>query len=120
MFIKLPGHLPGSFLFKHILCMHELTFFLENNLLVCPTKNLIGIECFGCGLQRSFIFLLKGNFLNSIKMYPALIPMIIMFTYLVSHLYFNFKNGAAILKYFYLLNIILIVVNYIIKQFLYT
>ncbi|WP_378184322.1 DUF2752 domain-containing protein [Aquimarina sp. SS2-1] len=92
--------------------------FLENNLLFCPTKNLIGIDCLGCGLQRSFILLMKGNVIDAIKMYPALIPMLVMFGYLISHIFFKFKNGATILKYFYFLNIILIVANYIIKQFL--
>ncbi|MFD2561140.1 DUF2752 domain-containing protein [Aquimarina rubra] len=98
--------------------MNEVVTFLENNLLFCPTKNLIGIDCLGCGLQRSFILLIEGNFVASIKMYPALIPMLMMFGYLISHLYFNFRNGAMILKCFYFLNIILIVANYFIKQFL--
>ncbi|WP_366520048.1 DUF2752 domain-containing protein [uncultured Aquimarina sp.] len=100
--------------------MNEIITFLENNLLSCPSKQFIRIECLGCGLQRSFILLIKGDFLNSIIMYPALIPMFMMIGYLVSHIYFNFKNGASILKYFYFLNIILIVANYIIKQLSYT
>ncbi|WP_367183318.1 DUF2752 domain-containing protein [uncultured Aquimarina sp.] len=100
--------------------MNEIITFLENNLLFCPSKQFIRIECLGCGLQRSFILLIKGDFLNSIIMYPALIPMFMMIGYLVSHIYFNFKNGASILKYFYFLNIILIVANYIIKQLSYT
>ncbi|AXT53760.1 DUF2752 domain-containing protein [Aquimarina sp. BL5] len=100
--------------------MNEIITFLEDNLLFCPSKEFIGIECLGCGLQRSFILLIKGEFLHSIMMYPALIPMLIMICYLISHIYFSFKNGASILKYFYFLNIILIVVNYFIKQLSYT
>ncbi|KAA1245507.1 DUF2752 domain-containing protein [Aquimarina sp. RZ0] len=100
--------------------MKEFILFLENNLLYCPSKKLMGIDCLGCGLQRSFILLIKGQLIDSILMYPALIPILIMFGYLISHLYFNFKNGASILTYFYFLNIILIVANYITKQFLHT
>jgi len=96
--------------------MDEL--FSENNLLDCPIKTMFHVDCLGCGLQRSFVLLVQGNILDSIIMYPALIPMIIMFAYLLAHVYFNFRNGARLLKYFYFLNIILIVANYLIKQIL--
>ncbi|GGX32696.1 DUF2752 domain-containing protein [Aquimarina muelleri] len=88
---------------------------LESSTLKCPGKELIGLNCLGCGLQRSFILLLKGNLIDSFLMYPALIPIIIMFVYLIVHLFLNFKKGAKTLQYFYLLNTILIIANYIIK-----
>ncbi len=110
--------LGSFFYFNYILKMNDIITFFESSLLTCPSKKLMGIECLGCGLQRSFILLMKGNILESIKMYPALIPLLFMMVYLTGHLYFNFKNGARFLKYFYFLNIILIVANYIIKQFL--
>ncbi|WP_103067947.1 DUF2752 domain-containing protein [Aquimarina sediminis] len=95
--------------------MEKLASYLETHLFQCPTKRLIGIDCLGCGLQRSFILLIRGNITASFLMYPALIPMLIMLGYLTSHLIFKFKNGAKILQYFYILNIILIITNYFIK-----
>ncbi|WP_425593299.1 DUF2752 domain-containing protein [Aquimarina algiphila] len=95
--------------------MKEVISFLESNILQCPTKQFIGIDCLGCGLQRSFILLLKGNIKASFLMYPALIPMICMMIYLIAHLVFNFKNGAKTLTYFYILNSILIIAHYFIK-----
>ena len=45
---------------------------LENFMLPCFTKQIIGIDCPGCGLQRSALFLLKGEFWNAFHMYPAI------------------------------------------------
>ncbi|MDY8138972.1 DUF2752 domain-containing protein [Aquimarina sp. 2201CG5-10] len=95
--------------------MGEIISFLETHLLQCPTKKLIGIDCLGCGMQRSFVLLLKGQVSASFIMYPALIPMLFMLLFLLAHIIFEFKKGATILKYFYILNIILIITNYIIK-----
>lgn len=39
----------------------------------CLSKTLFGIECLGCGFQRSFSLLLLGDFSGSFKMYPALL-----------------------------------------------
>ncbi len=76
---------------------------------------MIGIDCLGCGLQRSFILLIKGDITASLMMYPALIPLLVMLGYLIVHLFFKLKNGAKTLQFFYILNSILIIANYIIK-----
>ena len=41
-------------------------------------------------MQRAFVELLKGNLWMSLKLYPALLPMIIMIFYLFLHLGFKF------------------------------
>lgn len=71
----------------------------------------------GCGMQRAILLLLKGEFLASFKMYPALFTLIIMFAYLVLHLRFHFKNGHKILLYLFYLNIGLILINFILKLY---
>ncbi|MBK8496487.1 MAG: DUF2752 domain-containing protein [Chitinophagaceae bacterium] len=38
----------------------------------------------GCGMQRSFILLMKGD-LGSFMMFPALIPIILLFAFLSAH-----------------------------------
>ncbi|MBL4604087.1 MAG: DUF2752 domain-containing protein, partial [Flavobacteriaceae bacterium] len=40
-------------------------------MLPCYSKQLFGVDCLGCGLQRSFILLTKGEFIEAFKMYPA-------------------------------------------------
>ena len=43
-------------------------------MLPCAYKSLLGIDCPFCGAQRSFLLLLKGNLVDSLLMYPPLLP----------------------------------------------
>ena len=88
---------------------------LEDYMLPCLSKKLLGIECMGCGLQRSLLFLLKGDFSKAFVMYPAIYSLIIMFLLIIINLKFNFKNGDKLVLGLFLVNIILIVGNYILK-----
>jgi len=45
---------------------------LEKYMLPCLSKTLFGVECLGCGFQRSFLLLLQGEFAASFEMYPAI------------------------------------------------
>ncbi len=89
--------------------------WLEKHQKPCFYKKTLGIECPGCGMQRSFIELLKGNIRESLQLYPALLPIILMFCFLILHLFFKFKNGALILKIIFIFNGVLIVLSYIFK-----
>ncbi len=91
-----------------------LVDFLENNMLSCKWKEL-GLECTGCGLQRSFIYLLKGEFSEALTIYPAIYTLILMFAFLGIHLKFNFNKGAQILKWLFVLNLAIIIIHYIFK-----
>jgi Protein of unknown function (DUF2752) len=93
----------------------SLITWLENNMLSCPYKKYLGVDCFGCGMQRSVLELLKGNFVESFYFYPALIPMILMFLLLIAHLIFKFKNGGTWLKYNFIFVVIIVVINFIYK-----
>ncbi|TPN82352.1 DUF2752 domain-containing protein [Aquimarina algicola] len=95
--------------------MKEIISFLKSHLIQCPTKATLDINCLGCGLQRSFVLLLEGKIVESFVMYPALLPIVLMWLYLIVHLILKFKNGSKILMYLYICNSILITINYIIK-----
>lgn len=82
----------------------------------CPYKKNFGIDCFGCGFQRAANLFFEGKFIESIKMYPAFIPMLIMWIFLVLHLIFKFKKGALWLRNIFIFNVILILTNYLIKH----
>jgi len=88
--------------------------FLEENMLSCQWKNM-GMECMGCGLQRSVIFLLKGDFTNAFLTYPAIYTLFFMFFYLALHLKFNFSKGHRILQMLFMLNLVIIITNYLLK-----
>lgn len=81
----------------------------------CFYKQISGIDCPGCGMQRSFIDLLHGDFIASFKMYPALLPVLFTLGLTAAHLYFKFKNGAIFIKYSFIFTISIITISYIIK-----
>jgi len=96
----------------------SLISWLEDNMLSCPYNKYFDIDCFGCGLQRSILALLKGNFSDSFYLYPALVPMLLMFLLLIAHLVFKFKYGATWLKYNFIFVISIVVLNFIVKLIL--
>jgi hypothetical protein len=93
--------------------------WLEHHLLSCPFKSLIGIDCPGCGFQRSVMALLKGNLAVSFKLYPATLPFIGLMIFMLLHLKFDFKSGAFIIKLLYILVSAIIIINYIYKVYNY-
>lgn len=91
--------------------------WLQNHLLLCPFKQTLGIDCPGCGIQRSILELMQGNFIASFKLYPATLPIIALFMFTIVHLKFDFKNGAFFIKMLYIGITLIIVINYIYKIF---
>jgi hypothetical protein len=96
----------------------SITHWLEQHLMTCPYKALSGYDCPGCGMQRSFIELLKGNFKESFYLYPALFPAFVTLGLTTLHLKFKFKNGADYIKYSFLFTVTVVVTNYMLKMFL--
>lgn len=92
--------------------------FFETNMFACPSKKYLGIECMGCGLQRSFVLLLKGELTASVAMYPALIPMLVMFIALILHIRYQFRRGARFLLILFIANTIIILIHFFIKLYL--
>ena len=103
-----------------MICVSEaqsVIHWLENHLLTCPFKQLTGIDCPGCGIQRSLIALMKGDLLTSFKLYPATLPILALFFFTLVHLKFELKNGAFVIKMLYIGVTLIIVINYIYKIF---
>lgn len=84
-------------------------------MLSCSVKQTFDVECMGCGMQRSIVHLLKGEFIDAFFMYPAIYTLIAMFLFLGIHLKFAFRNGGKILTYLFILNVIIILTNFIIN-----
>lgn len=93
----------------------RLANWIESHQQACFYKKILGVECPGCGIQRSFMELLRGNFAESLALFPALIPTIVLIGYLILHLIFKYKNGANILKYLFIMNTTIVVLSYIYK-----
>ena len=88
---------------------------LEKYMLPCLSKTLFGFTCLGCGLQRSFLFLINGEFINAFKMYPAIFTLIILFLIIFLNFFLKIKKYKSIIEKLVYLNLLLIIVNYIIK-----
>lgn len=89
---------------------------IEDFLLPCMNKTLFGVDCYGCGAQRSLLLLLNGKFREAFFMYPAIYPILILLGFLILNLFVNFKKA-------YQIRIILIIimgftmgVSYLIKM----
>lgn len=89
--------------------------WLESHLLPCFFKKYIGVDCPGCGMQRSAIELLKGNFAESFHLFPALLPILFMLGFLAVHLVLKFEKGGTWLKYIFIGVAAVITISYIMK-----
>jgi len=95
--------------------LSKVADWLEQHSKPCFYKKHFGFECLGCGFQRAVIELLRGNLLESIRQYPALIPIVFLFSMLLFHLKFRPKHGILIIKATFILSVILIIGNFIYK-----
>ena len=95
--------------------MEDVINWLENHSQPCFYKEFFGFECPGCGMQRAFVELLKGNLYESILLYPPLLPILFLITFFISHLIFKIKQGAIILKYMFNVTVLVILINYLYK-----
>jgi uncharacterized protein DUF2752 len=101
----------------HVFCC-QLVFIsrLQNHLIPCPFKYLTGIDCPGCGFQRSVIALLHGDLHKSFIFYPAAIPLLVFFTYGLADKYFKLDTSKdAIKKTLFVAIGLFILVSYTIK-----
>ncbi len=93
----------------------QLMDWLAAHLLRCPFKQMFLIDCPGCGLQRSFVALLRGDVSQSWRLYPAMLPILFLVIFTGLHLRFQFRQGAFIIKLFYIFISLVIFINYIVK-----
>ena len=52
---------------------------IEDFMLPCLNKKLLGIDCLGCGMQRAVALILHGDFVAAFYMYPAIYTLIFTF-----------------------------------------
>ena len=82
-------------------------------MLECSWKSHFGVECFGCGFQRSLMLLLEGKIWESIQLFPATIPILLVFLYTGAHLIFKYKNGARNIVILFSISVALMLGNFI-------
>ena len=82
-----------------IFCI-QLVFinWLQNHLIPCPFKYLTGIDCPGCGFQRSVLALIQGNLHKSFILYPPAIPLLMFFAYGLADKFFKLDTSKNVIK----------------------
>ena len=89
---------------------------IENYTLPCLNKKLFGVECLGCGFQRSAIHLVRGEYSEAFTMYPAIYTLLLLLFFGIAHLKFKFNYGKKIILTLAFLNITIILISYILKM----
>jgi len=101
---------------NRILCSYpDVIGWLQSHLLTCPFKRLTGIDCPGCGLQRSIIALLQGDLLKSIQLYPATIPLLFIALAGIFEKYLVFDKKRYIIRALYVFTCTVLAGSYIFK-----
>jgi hypothetical protein len=89
--------------------------WLEAHMAPCVFVKYLQIECPGCGIQRAFIALLKGEFGESVKLFPALLPYIATIGMLIWQLIFKSRSGAYYVMYAFIVSVVVMITSYVVK-----
>ncbi|MBF4986080.1 DUF2752 domain-containing protein [Nonlabens mediterrranea] len=84
-------------------------------MLPCMSKKMTGMDCPGCGIQRSISHIMKGELIDAFFMYPGIYPMFILFVFLTFDWFFKINHGEKIKLTLAVLTIGTILINYVIK-----
>lgn len=91
---------------------------IEDFMLPCLNKKLFGVECMGCGMQRSVLLIFKGEFAEAFYMYPAIFSLILLLGLIILNTFRNFRYASKIITILAILNGLIIVGNFVFKTFL--
>jgi hypothetical protein len=89
---------------------------IKDYMLPCLNKQLFGIDCPGCGIQRSLAHIIHGEFIEAFKMYPAIYTMIFLGGFILINLKMKFKYAQKIILTLAIINVLIIIVSYVIKM----
>lgn len=85
-------------------------------MLPCLNKKLFGVECFGCGMQRSISLIFKGEFVEAFFMYPAIYSLILLLLTSGLNIFFKFKHSNKIITWLAIITVATIIISYLIKK----
>jgi hypothetical protein len=83
----------------------------------CLSKTLFGVECLGCGFQRSLLLLLRGDFTAAFQMYPAIFTTLLFGAILGFHYFDKTRNYKKLILSMAVLNGLFMTIGYAYKHF---
>jgi len=84
-------------------------------MLPCFVKKYFGFDCPGCGMQRSFIMVLKGDFIDAFHMFPAIYTSILFFIFVALNFTDKSRNYHKPLIILAIFNGVVMASNFIYK-----
>ena len=84
-------------------------------MLPCLNKKFLGVDCMGCGIQRAFFFLLKGDFIAAFYIYPAIYPLLLLLGYLLINQFVSLKHANYVIPFLSIFTVLTIIISYSIK-----
>lgn len=88
---------------------------MEEYMLPCMFKQLFGLDCIGCGIQRSIALLFKGNFVDAFYMFPSIYTTILLFLFITLHILDKKHAYHKIVISLAILNAIVMIIAYVYK-----
>ncbi len=85
---------------------------LDNYMIPCLSKKLLGMDCLGCGFQRATVFLFQGEFLMAFKMYPAIYTILILAGFMFFDIFLKIKYAENIKIILVVISLVIILLNY--------
>lgn len=85
-------------------------------MLPCLNKKIFGVECMGCGLQRSVLLITQGEFAAAFYMFPAIYVLIPLFLFIGLNFFFKFKYSNKIIAALAITSVAVIVISFILKK----
>lgn len=85
-------------------------------MLPCLFKQTFGIDCIGCGIQRSIAFLFKGQFENAFYMFPAIYTTLLFFLSVGLFVVDKKHNYQKIVITLAIVNAIIMIISYVYKM----
>ena len=89
---------------------------MEDYMLPCLFKQTFGIDCIGCGIQRSIAFLLKGQFENAFYMFPAIYTTLLFFLSVGLFVVDKKHNYQKIVISLAIVNATIMIISYVYKM----
>lgn len=89
---------------------------VEDLMIPCLSKTLFGVECLGCGMQRSLLLLFQGEFIKAFYMYPPVYAVLLLFFIISLHFFDKSRSYNTIIKKMAVLTAVIMVISYTCKQ----
>ncbi len=89
---------------------------IEKYMLPCMNKSLFGVDCLGCGTQRSLLLLINGNFIKAFHQFPAIYTTLLLFGFLGLHFIDKSRDYHKIIVGMAITNALIMIIAYIYKM----